>query len=37
MKVGIRALKKPDLEKRENENFLKLIKSKEEKDHLLEE
>jgi len=37
MKVGIMALKKPNLEERENENILKLIKSKERKDSLLEE
>ncbi len=37
MKMGIRALKKPNLEERENENVLKLIKSKEKKDSPLEE
>ena len=37
MKVGIVALKKPNLEEREYENLLKLIKSKEKKDPPMED
>ena len=37
MKVGIGTLEKPNLEKRENENLLKFMKSMEKKDPLLKE
>jgi len=37
MKVGIMALKKPNLEERENQNLLKLIKSEEKEDTPLED